>query len=61
MKYLFFFKRNYISLRSSLQKCTHACNGIWKGTPEVQRENTDSHQPGYTICSQKLTSKEIQL
>lgn len=43
MKYLFFFKRNYISLRVSLQKSKHPCNGIWKGTPEIQGENTDSH------------------
>lgn len=61
MKYLFFFKRNYIRLRFWLQKCKHPCNGIWKGTPEVQGENTDSHQPGYKIRSYTPTSKEIQL
>lgn len=61
MKYLFFFKRNYIRLRVSLQKSKHPCNGIWKGTPEIQGENIDSHPPGYKICSHKPISKEIQL
>lgn len=61
MKYLFFLKRNYIRLRFSLQKSKHPCNEIWKGTPEVQGENTDSHQPGCKICPHKPTSKEIQL
>lgn len=58
MKHLFFFKRNYIRLRFSLQKCKHPCNGIWKGTLEVQGENTDSHQPGYKICSHKPPLKK---
>lgn len=54
MKYLFFLKINYIRLFFFfLQNCKHPCKGIWKRTPEVQGENTDSHQAGYKICSHK--------